>query len=435
MDFLRRGIGSSTHLEDADEWVVVDLETTGLHPSVDRIVEIGLVRMTPAGRELDAWTTVVDPQRDTGPVRIHGLSARDVIGAPRFRDIATDLLGHLGGAHLAAHNARFDQSFIGAEFARLGFNWGPPEFFCTMSVPSRLGVVHSRALTDCCSELGIELDDHHTALSDARAAAGLLFATLGCGRPLPTPPPRSPSWPLPEPPGRLHPRGTPRPRADSRLPALAARVGVPAGVAIDHEVASAYLSLLDRVLEDRRVTGDEVAALASFATEWGIDQTAVGQLHALYVDAVVRLAWADGVVTPAERSDLETVAELLGVSLGSGAAPYGPAADLETSIAGWPDDSAQLLHVARGSELAGQSVCFTGESVCTIHGQLLSREQQESLAAAAGLQVKGNVSGRLDILVLADVESQSGKARKAAELGVRRIAEPAFWRLIGVPVD
>jgi hypothetical protein len=48
---------------------------------------------------------------------------------------------------------------------------------------------------------------------------------------------------------------------------------------------------------------------------------------------------------------------------------------------------------------------------------------------------KDRVSGRLDILVLADVESQSGKARKAAVLGVRRIAEPVFWRLIGVPVD
>lgn len=435
MGFLRHALGVSTHPADADEWVVVDLETTGLHPSVDRIVEIGLVRVTPAGLELDAWTSVVDPQRDTGPARIHGLSARDVSGAPRFRDIASDLLGHLGGAHLAAHNARFEQSFIGAEFARLGFNWGPPEFFCTMSVPSRLGVVHSRALTDCCSELGIELHDHHTALSDARAAAGLLFATLARGRPLPPLPPRTPAWPLPKPPCLPHPRGTPRPVADSRLPALAARVGVPAGVAVDHEVAAAYLGLLDRVLEDRRVTGDEVAALASLATEWGIEQTAASQLHALYLDAVLRLAWADGVVTPAEQSDLETVAELLGVSLASRATSPVPATHVEVSIAEGLEPGAFPPEGARLSELLGKSVCFTGESVCTMHGRPLSREQQESLATSAGLRVKANVSGRLDILVLADVESQSGKARKAAELGVRRIAEPVFWRLIGVPAD
>lgn len=435
MGFLRRALGSSTQPACADEWVVVDLETTGLHPRVDRIVEIGLVRVTPEGRELDAWTTVVDPQRDTGPVRIHGLSARDVVGAPRFRDIANDLLGHIGGARLAAHNARFELSFIGAEFARVGFNWGPPEIFCTMSVPSRLGVVHSRALTDCCSELGIPLEDHHTALSDARAAAGLLFATLARGRPLPPLPPKTPLWPSPEPPGRLHPRGTPRPVLDSRLPALAARAGVPDGVAVDHEVAAAYLSLLDRVLEDRRVTGDEVSALASFAAEWGVDEGTVSQLHGLYLDAVVRLAWADGVVTPAEQSDLETVAALLGVSLTSRATSRVPAADIGTPMPEWPDFSTLSPKGAPHSDLVGKTVCFTGESVCTVQGQLLSREQQESLAASAGLRVKSNVSGRLDILVLADVESQSGKARKAAELGVRRIAEPVFWRLLGVPVD
>ena len=52
------------------------------------------------------------------------------------------------------------------------------------------------------------------------------------------------------------------------------------------------------------------------------------------------------------------------------------------------------------------------------------RDDQAFLAASAGLRVKSNVSGRLDVLVLADAESQSGKAREAAELGVRRMAEP-----------
>lgn len=89
----------------------------------------------------------------------------------------------------------------------------------------------------------------------------------------------------------------------------------------------------------------------------------------------------------------------------------------------------------QAGELAGQTVCFTGESVCTLLGVPLSRETQESLAAWAGLTVKAGVSRKLDLLVLADPDSQSGKARKAAELGVRRIAEPVFWRLAGVPVD
>ena len=68
-------------------------------------------------------------------------------------------------------------------------------------------------------------------------------------------------------------------------------------------------------------------------------------------------------------------------------------------------------------------------------GVPLSRADQERLAARAGMIVKSGVSGRLDMLVLADPDSTSGKAQKAAALGVRRVAELAFWRAIEVPVD
>lgn len=155
--YLRAAFGRRTTRPDRDEWVVFDVETTGLRPNTDRIVEIGLVRITGDGTELDSWTTVINPGRDMGPVHIHGLTTRDVQNAPRFRDIAPDLLAHLAGARLAAHNSRFDIGFVGAELARLGIDWGPPEALCTMSLPYRLGVVRSRSLHDCCLELGIPM--------------------------------------------------------------------------------------------------------------------------------------------------------------------------------------------------------------------------------------------------------------------------------------
>jgi NAD-dependent DNA ligase len=65
----------------------------------------------------------------------------------------------------------------------------------------------------------------------------------------------------------------------------------------------------------------------------------------------------------------------------------------------------------------------------------LSRDDQERLASQAGLEVRQSVSARLDILVLASPDSHSTKAQRAAQLGVRRIAEPAFWRMAGVAVD
>lgn len=415
---------------NGDEWVILDLETTGLSPTFDRIVEIGLVRVTTDGRELDAWTTVINPDRDMGPVHIHGLTAGDVVDAPRFRDVAPDLLGHLGGARLAAHNSRFDIGFLSAELGRVGIDWGPPEALCTMSLPYRLGVVNSRSLHDCCIELGIPQPNAHTALYDARAAAQLLLITLsrtriGTDSPTPTPP-----WPSRVPPCLIMLRGE-RPRSVQRsvLAAMASQLGVPDGIATPHDVALSYLGLLDRVLEDRRITDQEVAALAEFAGAWGIDREDATELHNAYLEAVSRRAWADGVLTDAEERDLRAVADLLGVPLESRPANAssvgGPSTGAADLVAGNPPTN----------DFAGKRVCFTGESVCTLQGIALSRDDQESLAAWAGLTVKSGVSGKLDLLVLADPDSMSGKARKAAELGIRRIAEPVFWRLAGVPID
>lgn len=413
-----------------DEWVVLDLETTGLSPTFDRIVEIGLVRVSGDGRELDSWTTVLNPDRDMGPVHIHGLSARDVVDAPRFANVAIDLLGHLGNARLAAHNARFDGGFVSAELARLGVNWGPPDMLCTMSLPHSLGVVRSRALVDCCGELGIPLVGHHTALNDARAAAQILLMTLSragsrVGWPEPTP-----AWPPGIPACVIALRGESRPGPErSTLAQMASQLGVPDGIATPHDVAQSYLALLDRIMEDRQITQYEVAALAEFAKTWGIDRGDAEELHSSYLEALAHSAWADGVLTDAEQRDLETVADLLGIPLEDRGNPREPHAG-PTAFA------AELVMGKRPpNELQGESVCFTGESVCSLKGSRLSRNDQETLARWAGLTVKSGVSGKLDLLVLADPASMSGKARKATDLGVRKVAESVFWRLAGVPVD
>ena len=59
----------------------------------------------------------------------------------------------------------------------------------------------------------------------------------------------------------------------------------------------------------------------------------------------------------------------------------------------------------------------------------------EALAVVAGLTTAKNVTRKCEVLVVADPHSQSAKARKARELGVRVIAESAFWPMIGVDVQ
>ncbi len=398
------------------DWSVIDVETTGLWPSVDRVVEIGVVRLSADGREIDAWTSLVDPDRDIGAGNIHGLSAFHLRGAPKFAEVAPSLLAMLSGTRIAAHNARFDTAFLTAEFARAGIDWGAPDALCTMTAVGRLRLTSSRQLTSVCAELGILHEDAHCAMADARAAASLMAHILPAIDLSVAVVPHLSDGPLP-PRTRLR-TDPPPPRLDARLGALADRVGVPVGLDASSDAASAYLALLDRVLEDRKVTDHEIAALADVAARWDISAEAARALHRAYLDAVWDLANADGVITEAERRDLAILSELLGVDLGSG-------------------PSSLKVAPARGvaGELFGRSVCFTGGSVVTIDGLPLTRLEQERIAADAGMAIKANVSRKLDILVLADPDSRSGKSKLADDLGIRKIAEPVFWRMLGVSID
>src|SRR3954467_7200996 len=99
---------------------VVDLETTGVLPSVDRVVEVGVVLLDDAEAVEDEFTTLVDPGRDIGPTSIHGIAAGEVLGAPTFAEIAPYLNTLLSGRVVVAHNALFDLRFLAREFGRAG---------------------------------------------------------------------------------------------------------------------------------------------------------------------------------------------------------------------------------------------------------------------------------------------------------------------------
>ena len=64
-------------------FAVVDVETTGLYPSTDRVVEIAVVHLN-ADAEITAEFTLINPRRDVGPTRLHGITAADITSAPMF---------------------------------------------------------------------------------------------------------------------------------------------------------------------------------------------------------------------------------------------------------------------------------------------------------------------------------------------------------------
>jgi len=166
-------------------FAVIDFETTGFSPQHHpRVIEIGLVHVSPDGVIEREFETVLNPDRDLGPTHAHGLRGADVKHAPTFEAIADQLIEHLRGRVLVAHNARFETTFLRAELARLGINSpiDDADALCTMKLARSHIPGAGSKLADCCSALGIPLEDAHEALADARATALLLGEYRRMGR-------------------------------------------------------------------------------------------------------------------------------------------------------------------------------------------------------------------------------------------------------------
>src|SRR5688572_11818977 len=110
-------------------YTVIDFQTTGLEPGRHhRVVEMGVVLVDQDGAIGESWCTLVNPQRDVGETRIHGVTAREVLGAPTFEDLVPHILAAVANRVLVAHNPKFDLLFLEAEFRRAGIPLGgaPP---------------------------------------------------------------------------------------------------------------------------------------------------------------------------------------------------------------------------------------------------------------------------------------------------------------------
>ncbi|HEX5863518.1 MAG TPA: 3'-5' exonuclease, partial [Casimicrobiaceae bacterium] len=113
----------------------LDVETTGLSPTENRIAEIGVVMVD--GARVERWTTLVKTLRRREASSSTACEPDAVYDAPSFRNIAADLAQRLSGRLLVAHNARFDHAFLKAEFDRVGIAF-EPQIICSVMLSRRL---------------------------------------------------------------------------------------------------------------------------------------------------------------------------------------------------------------------------------------------------------------------------------------------------------
>ena len=148
-------------------YVLLDLETTGGSPVHDRITEIAAVRVQD-GKEIARWSTLVNPDRSiSGFIQnLTGITNEMVASAPRFAEVARQLLEFLDGAVLVAHNVRFDHGFLLNEFARLEVALRV-KTLCTVRLSRLLYPQHrSHGLDAIMQRHGLATGSRHRAMGD-----------------------------------------------------------------------------------------------------------------------------------------------------------------------------------------------------------------------------------------------------------------------------
>ena len=161
-------------------FVIVDLETTGVRASHDRILEIGAVKVRSDTVE-DTFQTLIDPgcripRRIT---QITGITPADIAGEPEVSAVLPDFIEFAGDAVFVAHNCTFDWNFIRAELDRAGLPPLKNQKLCTLRLARRLlPGLPSRSLGNLIQFFELQPDSRHRALSDALATRQILDRLL-----------------------------------------------------------------------------------------------------------------------------------------------------------------------------------------------------------------------------------------------------------------
>jgi DNA polymerase-3 subunit epsilon/ATP-dependent DNA helicase DinG len=159
-------------------YVALDTETTGLNPERDEIIEIGAVRFRD-GQVIDTWSTLVHP-RQRLPYKIQlltGIQPEELEHAPPISALSGPLTQFLGNSTIVGHNVRFDLTFLrqhGIPVTNVALDTFE---LASILVPGAT----SYSLEDLTQTLGIEVETHHRALSDAIACKDLFIALFQRG--------------------------------------------------------------------------------------------------------------------------------------------------------------------------------------------------------------------------------------------------------------
>ncbi len=157
--------------------VALDLETTGLSPMMDKIIEIACIKVNANGT-LETFQTLVNPEIPIPEltIKIHGITDKDVAGQPKIDEVFPHFLDFCRGLPIIAHNAKFDIGFLVYNNQMLNLDFLDSKIFCSVLYSRKaFPDATNYKLGTLAKELQIPLENHHRALDDTFASLMLLI--------------------------------------------------------------------------------------------------------------------------------------------------------------------------------------------------------------------------------------------------------------------
>lgn len=161
-------------------FAIIDIETCGgrFDARRGRIIEICVLKHDGLS-VVEKFSTLINPECYITPqfTKISGITNEMVSEAPKFYEVAKQIIEITSGCIFVAHNVQFDYGFVREEFAALGYTF-KRDTLCTVRLSRKLipGFV-SYSLGNLCAQLGIEIENRHRAEGDA-VATSILFDRL-----------------------------------------------------------------------------------------------------------------------------------------------------------------------------------------------------------------------------------------------------------------
>ena len=160
--------------------VFIDLETTGLNYTTDKIIELSAVKYE-SGKVIDSFTKLINPNKLLSPFiqDLTGIKNSDVSDKKSFLDISSDFISFIEDLPIIGHNVQFDLIFLDKAFDN-NYDIYSHSYICDTYYLSKIFLYSSNSfkLESLCCDFDIKIGNSHRAEDDAKSAGDLFLVLL-----------------------------------------------------------------------------------------------------------------------------------------------------------------------------------------------------------------------------------------------------------------